>query len=66
MSERQFKRYELTDNALIWCDDAGTVVYRRSRSGLWYYNELLFSFDAWLELVQLPHEEKVWLRLHFG
>ena len=66
MSQNKFIRYELLGDALIWCDDKGNVVYRRSRSGFWYINESPYSFDTWLELVDLPDEEKVWLRLHFG
>lgn len=61
-----FECCEFPDGALVWYDRNDQVIMRKTAKGLWFYQENLYRFDVWLDLVPLPHEEKVWLRLHFG
>ena len=66
MSSRRFEKREYGAGHIDWSDGDKVVYWYNGSIECWIINHRIYSFDEWLNLVELPHEEKVWLRLHFG
>jgi hypothetical protein len=63
-TEFTFREYD--GGCLEWWPANSTAIYWRSSAGSWHINFTAYSFDRWIELVKLPEEEKVWIKLMYG
>jgi hypothetical protein len=46
-------------------DDGPAITYQNGAE-FWYVNDVLLSFDVWLDKVDIPDENKVMMKLKYG
>ena len=61
-----FTSREFPDSSIVWRLNGDEVPFWRRATGIWVINYRAYPFNEWLDLVKLPEEEKVMLKLRFG